>query len=294
MPKRPYIDSHTHTCHFSLDGIQTLDELVSDALSRELRGVIVTEHYDKDLIGHAVQAGISPVGSLPQRDEWVFNIQAYFNLLEEKRRQIQSGAPAFQLLSGIEIGYLPYMTDALDQMIAGYPFDCVILSAHTLDYRDLYDYDALYEQPKQMLYTRYLETLIEMVGCQRQFDVLGHFDYIARKAHYPDNRMLYREMPDHFDELFRRLIQTGRSLELNTRSRYRAAAAGEADIGLPDPDILRRYHELGGELLTLSSDAHATGECGRLFDETADYLLSLGVRFITTFIGRQPMMLQLG
>ena len=142
---------------------------------------------------------------------------------------------------------------------------------------------------KYELYPQYLEQLIELAERLNRVNVLAHFDFITRVTAYPDPKFYYADFPDHFDELFRRLIRKGISLELNTRSRYRAQLSGEPDPGLPDADLIRRYSELGGEFITLSSDSHNQGEVGTLFSETAAWLSSLGVRKITHFQAGQPV-----
>lgn len=285
------IDSHNHTMHFSIDADQTLDELIEGAVQQGLKGVAVTEHYDKDVIDGFFQVGISPVGSLPQRDEWVFNIEAYLNIINEKKQLLERQGIEFELLSGIELGYMPYLADELDRLMDQYTFDVVLGSVHCLDYRDLYHYPELYAEEKKQAYSRYLETNIEMLQKQHNFDVFAHFDYIARYADYKDNRIAYADFPDYFDELFRLLIDGGKSLEINTRTRYKALSAGKDDLGFPDANIILRYLELGGKMFTLSSDSHKSGEVGAFFPETVEWLKHLGVSYLTYFKKRQPVLL---
>ncbi|MGI6545647.1 MAG: histidinol-phosphatase HisJ family protein [Fastidiosipilaceae bacterium] len=287
------IDSHNHTMHFSIDGKQTLDELVANALEQGLRGVAVTEHYDKDVIDGFFQVGVSPVDSLPQPDEWVFNVEAYMNLLDEKKGQLAKSHPGFELLSGIELGYMPYLAEELDRLVEQYPFDIVIAAVHCVDYRDLFHYPRFYDDDKVTSYGRYLDVIIEMLKSQHNFDVLAHYDYVTRYAPYADPLLRYSDFPERFDEIFRLLITDGKSLEINTNTRHSMVQRGLADPGLPDEDIVRRYLELGGKMLTLSSDSHRGGGVGVYFDETIDWLKELGVSYLTTFRERQPIILSL-
>lgn len=290
MDLREYIDSHNHTKHFSIDGFQTLDELVQSALEADLGGLVLTEHYDKDMIHKHIHQGITPVGSPAEPDEWIFDIDAYFAFIQEKQMELAISRPGFRLLTGIELGYLDYLAKDLDALSSSYPFDSIVGSVHSLDLRDMYFYPEYYEQPKKQAYGKYLETLIHMIKNMENFDIMAHFDYVERNANYDDNKLHYADFPDHFDEIFRLLIYKGKSLEINTRSRYRAIDAGDPDPGLPDADILRRYIELGGELITISSDSHAPGQCGRMIADTAEWLQSLGVRYLCSFRNRKPVM----
>ncbi|MGI6545889.1 MAG: histidinol-phosphatase HisJ family protein [Fastidiosipilaceae bacterium] len=289
MFKNAMIDSHNHTRKYSMDGVQTLDQLVDDAIAIGLKGVVVTEHYDKDMVDGQVLQNISPFGGKPHPDEWVFDISAYFETMFAKQKDLQERHVDFELLTGIELGYLPHLSDDLDQLVNSYPFDCVIASIHTLNNKDIYDDKDLSARPKEQLYADYLEVMLDMLNRQKQFDVLAHYDFIARVADYTDNRFYYREFPDHFDEIFRSMIENDVSLELNTRSRYRSINGGDGDPGLPDSDLILRYLELGGEFITVSSDSHDSGDVGRLIEETSAWLNHLGVSRLTTFKNRRPV-----
>ena len=78
---------------------------------------------------------------------------------------------------------------------------------------------------------------------------------------------------DAIDTIFRALRDSGKALEVNT-SGYRQK------IGRPLPDLplVRRYRELGGELITLGSDAHSTADLGRGIQEGMEMLREAGFR----------------
>ncbi len=292
MVDRPYIDVHNHTRHFSIDGVQTLDGLIEDAKSIGLAGVAVTEHYDKDMVDEFIYSGISTVGQLPEPGEWVFNFPTYINLMDEKIKQLQAAGDAFLLLKGVELGFLPYLAAPYDEYFNPLELDSIVVSVHSMDNRSLYQYPEYYESSKTESYGRYLETLIQAVDSLSCFQVLGHYDYVTRKAPYRDKALRYRDFSDYFDELFKRLISKGKSLEINTRAAYQSDVSDRADL-LPDADLIRRYLELGGEFISLASDSHDRGQVGLLFNETTAYLKSLGVCYLTAYIKRQPVMLKI-
>ena len=90
------------------------------------------------------------------------------------------------------------------------------------------------------------------------------------------------------DQVFRALIQNGKALEVNT-SGFRQKI-GRA---LPDLPLLRRYRELGGELVTIGSDAHSTKDLGRGIDEGMDLLKEAGFRYLAVYERRRPILLPL-
>lgn len=293
MRQQFLIDSHNHTHVFSPDALQSPGELVEDALTAGLSGLAVTEHYDKDLVKDIVLPGLSPVGSPAAPDEWIFDVNEYFELFYNFKEQLASEHPDFILLSGIELGYHKHLAEALDDLVRSRPFDTVIGSVHALDGKDIYHNPDLSSEPKNKLYARYIETMIELVDHLQEVDILAHFDFIARVCDYEDSKMYYREHPDHWDTLFRKLIEKGVSLEINTRSRYRSLDSTGTDPGFPDSAIIQRYLELGGELITPSSDAHRKNDSGRLLQETAAWLQSLGVRYLTYYVKRKPQFIAL-
>lgn len=96
--------------------------------------------------------------------------------------------------------------------------------------------------------------------------------------------------PAYFNELERVRAQYGdriavrRGIEVNTSSfRY----------GLPDltssREILALYHQLGGRILTIGSDAHSPEQLGDHIPEVRAVLRDIGFREFCTFERMQPI-----
>ncbi len=266
-------ETHAHTRQFSPDAEQSLDELVQAARAAHFLGVVVTEHMDPEL----------GQGSM------VFDLNDYFSVMQSARARIHDH---FKLLNGVEAGYQPHLRLRLKQMVESWPFDHVIGSVHALEGDDIYFVRDVFCGGREKAYASYLEALIGMAEQGRWFDVLGHYDYVARFSGYDQPKLLYREQPERFDRLFRLLITNGQSLELNAGSIRAMERLGSTDP-MPDPEILRRYLELGGECVTIGSDAHTTREVGLYHRRIQDYLLSLGYRYSCVFIERKPHWLAL-
>ena len=60
-----------------------------------------------------------------------------------------------------------------------------------------------------------------------------------------------------------------------------------------DRDILLRFKELGGEFISLGSDSHDPGRTGDNFLYYAEFVKSLGFRYLTHFESRCPVPLPL-
>ena len=87
--------------------------------------------------------------------------------------------------------------------------------------------------------------------------------------------------------LLKLLIENGKGIEINT--------AGIAKIGFPHPhiDALKLYKELGGEIITVGSDAHKKEDIGFGFDVANDLLKQIGFRYYTLFKERKPEFIKL-
>ena len=90
------------------------------------------------------------------------------------------------------------------------------------------------------------------------------------------------------DPVLHCLIEHGKCLEVNTAGlKY---GLGETN---PAKDVLRRYRELGGELLTIGSDAHAPEHIAYDFPVVCEMLHALGFRYYAVFSQRKREMLRL-
>ena len=90
------------------------------------------------------------------------------------------------------------------------------------------------------------------------------------------------------DEILQLLIDQGRGIEINT-------AGWKYGLGHPNPHekILTRYLELGGEILSIGSDAHEAKHLGYSFEQVPEVLSQCGFRYYTEFKDRKPRMIPL-
>ncbi len=57
----------------------------------------------------------------------------------------------------------------------------------------------------------------------------------------------------------------------------------------PHMDVLKRYRGMGGEILTVGSDAHKPEHVAYDFQKVPELLESCGFRYYTEFVGRKPV-----
>ena len=117
------------------------------------------------------------------------------------------------------------------------------------------------------------------------YDALAHIGYVFKFVGSRDFPPLCcADAPDLMDAILRVLIERGKALEYNT-SRWDVF-----EDGMPGRDVLARYRELGGELVTVGSDAHEEDRVAKGFAQAADALAALGFRYIATYERRKLVM----
>ena len=98
----------------------------------------------------------------------------------------------------------------------------------------------------------YFESILENISAYDGFDVYGHIDYVVRYGPNRNREYSYGRYKDILDEILKKLISMGKGIELNT---------GGYHYGLGEPNpctaVIRRYRELGGEIITIGADASA-------------------------------------
>ena len=130
---------------------------------------------------------------------------------------------------------------------------------------------------------RYLEDVLECVRIHDDFDVLGHITVLGKVRYNPNNYpMPYADHRDLLDEIFRVLIQKGKGIEVNTSGKDRCGGF------LPTVEYLQRFKELGGEIVTVGSDAHHADRVGRYCMEASTMIADV-FGYVCTFADRQPI-----
>lgn len=268
-------DTHNHS-EFSFDGKRTTAQRsAQSAFEKGLGGIVFTDHYD-------LWAPDAPNMPWPQD----FDIAAQQAELERVQNLYSNG---FKVLKGIEIGMNEHSRDEIRKVVNSHQFDQITASIHYLQDSDPY-YRSFFEgKDYKNAYGQYLETIYNEAILLENFDIIGHFDYVVRYAPYPQNSIRYKDFSDILDTLFRYMIQNGKALEINTKQ----SGGGNTRPTVLDKDLLLRYRELGGEILSLGSDSHIPEGVADKFRNYADLLKSYGFRWTAHYEKRQLIQLPL-
>ena len=161
-------------------------------------------------------------------------------------------------------------------------FDFIVFSCHIVNKRDPYYPEYFENRSEEEALREYFQCILDNVKLFNNYDVVGHLDYAVRYAPETDKNYSYYKYKDIIDKILETVIDNGRGIEVNT--------AGIRKYYLkdvhPNTDILRRYKELGGEIITVGSDSHTAGYEAADFDRAYEALKAAGFEYYCTFEGR--------
>ncbi|MBR5398339.1 MAG: histidinol-phosphatase HisJ family protein [Bacteroidales bacterium] len=265
-----FVDTHTHS-EFSPDSKATVRDLLIQAKKAGAGGICLTDHLDLD-------APRNP-------GLFEFSIEAQQKEIEKQTLEVFPDGGC-KILKGIEIGLTPENLEHSREYVAGHSFDQIIASIHFVDGEDPY-YGNYYEgKDFRQAYSRVLQLVFETAKAFGDFDIIGHFDYVARYAPYEVRDIRYADFPDELDTLLKFLAENGKALEINTKT---YDLHGE-HLQVLDESILRRFRELGGEFVTLGSDSHDSGRLCDKFETFAEICAKCGFPRLTYFENRSPVL----
>lgn len=263
-------DFHLHS-HFSSDSEASPETMVQQAIRLGMKEMCFTDHYDVDFPG--------------ETDLFLFDIKDYFDCLHLLKEKYRS---KIDIRIGIELGLQTHVKDHCEKIVSEHMFDFVIGSVHVVNAQDPY-YPAYYEgRSEQECYREYFETVLENLIKIDGYDVIGHMDYIVRYGPNKNKFYSYEAYRDILECILHTCIEKGIGLELNT-----GGLAYELGYPNPHPDLLRRYHDLGGEIVTVGSDAHTPKRLGFQFEQAKELLKNCGFHYYTVFNGRKPQFVKL-
>lgn len=258
-------DTHMH-CSFSGDSDTPAAAMVASSIEKGLDGICFTDHLDYD---YKEEPGL-----------FLLDFDSYQTEIYRLRTQYKDQLP---ILWGIEIGLQPHTLEQNRAVTAKYPFDFVIGSSHCVDCIDIY-YPSFYENISESdAYRRYFDAILKNASSDADYDVYGHLDYVVRYGPNKNRFYSYEAYADIIDEILRTLIAKGKGIELNT-------AGFKYGLGHPNPTeaIIKRYRELGGEIITLGADGHKPEHVAYDFHKVPAILREAGFSYYTVFKNRKP------
>jgi histidinol-phosphatase (PHP family) len=260
-------DYHTHT-RFSEDGKDTLESMCRRALELGIPEIGFSEHWD-----------VGPYEENPyffQSEPWYAEIV--------RLRDLYAGQ--LKIRAGIEIAEPHLYAKEAAEMLSRFPFDYVIGSVHWVGPNFMFNPKYFQQHTADEVYSSYFDELERMVTVS-DIDIVAHLDIPARTG-IP----LIGYNPFRYEEQVRRIleivIRRRLALDINT-----AGFRKPANNLMPDPIILKWYAEMGGEQVTLGSDAHQIDQVGLHLDKALDAVCAAGLNHITQLENRQARLISI-
>lgn len=255
-------DFHMHS-RVSFDGHDSGEVLARAAAAAGLKEICFTDHIDYD-----------PLGTMP---DMAFDTAAYnaeYDALE---------IPGLKIRRGMEFGLARDNAAQFREDLKRRHFDFVLGSIHFVDDLDVYFEPFWQDKTVFQAERRYLEETLACVQVHDDFDVLAHLTYIAKtRSHHAPRPVPYAEHRELIDEILRVVAAKGKGLEMNTSGVDRCGGF------LPTKDYFQRFKELGGEIVTVGSDAHTADRVGQYSYQACEIFKDV-FGYVCTFEDRKPI-----
>ena len=262
-------DYHVHSS-CSPDGHVTMADMAAEGIRRGLNEICFTDHVD------TIQWGTTHLRT--DTFDWAAVEKQYADAAARYGDRIR-------LKLGAELGEAYLGFDCAEKQMAGAPeLDFVIGSVHmTRDENGWFDLFYIDGDRDDDYYhsviDAYLEEELRLAQWGR-FSVLGHLTLPVRCINEMRHKNLsFRPHMAQVEEILRTAITKGVGIECNTN---------RGNTPLPDAEILKLYRSLGGEIITLGSDAHTAQHLGCAVQARQELLRSCGFRYFTTFDRMKP------
>lgn len=259
------MDYHLHSS-FSGDGHSPVEEICRAARAAGLTHIAITDHHD---IGHEKYG---------MRD-----LEGYVSEV----RRMRALFPDLDVACGMEMDYRTETWPEMKEIPEKYGLDFALLSLHYVDGVDPYRPEYFEGRSQREGYSLYLRRLAEMIRDTDGPWVLAHITYVSKFARFGDPVLRYGDYREELDEALRLAVEKGYGLEVNASGMNNNAGM------LPGADVLRRFRELGGETVTVGSDAHGAGLAGQWAKETLETAKAAGFAKVASFKALKPVYLEI-
>lgn len=257
-------DFHIHSS-FSGDCSYSMEDMIKGAIKAGAKAMAFTDHIDYEYGDPNIN--------------FVFDIKDYIKDFTKIKNKY---GDKLDMLIGAEIGMQPHLKDKNMKLISSCDFDFIIMSTHIVQSSDLHTGDFFKDKKTLDIYEKYYQEVLANLENFDEFDVIGHLNLIERYAKYMDSTMSLNDYRDILVQVLEKIISMDKGIEINTSGiRY------GIDSFLPNIEILKLYKELGGEIITVGSDAHRPSDICSHYNESIELLRELDFKYLTLFKNRK-------
>lgn len=270
-----FVDYHVHS-NYSDDSTHEMEDVVKDAIEMGIAEICFTDHVDYGVKPDAHEEVKRYYKGIAVTN---VNYPKYFKeisyLQEKYKGQIV-------IKKGLEFGVQLHTIDKYQTLFERYPMDFVLLSIHQINDQEFWLQEYQKNKTIQEIYDGYYDEMYSVIKNYHHFSCLAHMDLIRR--YLEDTTDNYESTKDKIDIILRHCIKHNKGIEINT-SHVRYGIDGYT----PSLHILKRYHELGGKIITIGSDSHMKSHLGFYVHEAKALLKEIGFEYFCTFDKMKPI-----
>jgi histidinol-phosphatase (PHP family) len=260
-------DYHMHS-QFSEDGDDTLEAMCRRAIDLGIPEIGFSEHWD-----------VGPY----ETNQRYFKPESWYAELERLR-----GLFAGQLVirAGIEIAEPHLYPQETVKVLQRAPFDYCIGSVHFVGKNFIFNGEYFRTHTADEVYSSYFSEMERMVRTA-EIDIVAHFDIAARTG-----KPIFGYEPTRYEEKIRSTLKT--CIERNLALDVNVSGLRKPSRNImPDPLILQWYAEMGGQRLTLGSDAHRVPEVSQHLVKAIEAIRAVGINHVMQYERRQARFVSL-
>ena len=278
-------DYHIH-CKYSDDSEEDLEKIIETAINKGIGEICFTDHVDygikldKDVFEkideNAKKDWIKKIGRIDLNVDY----PNYFKEIEELREKYKD---KITIRQGLEFGMQVHTIKDFQKLFDKYKekFDFVILSCHQVNDKEFWTNEFQKGKSIDEYNAEYYEEIYRVMSRYSDYSILGHLDHIQR---YNETIYPFEKSREIIVKILKKVIEDNKGIEVNTSSfRY------ELKELTPERDILKLYHELGGKIITIGSDAHKAENVGEHIPYIQEELKKIGFTDICTFDKMKPI-----
>jgi histidinol-phosphatase (PHP family) len=255
------LDTHVHT-DLSPDSDVPIDDYARAAIERNIAEIAITDHVDFEPSAPAFE-----YATFAQRERTV------------REAAERWGDQGVAIRFGVEITWDSRWEADIRDHLARHAYDFVIGSVHI--YRD-----SVFSAGRVRDWVGTNRTMAEIVapyfdevtaGARTGlFDAMGHIDFVKRFLYPHVTAAQLAAAPELYEPILAALVESGTALEVNT-----SGLRQETAETYPPAPIVARFRELGGERVTVGSDAHRAEHLGWALDDGYAAARAAGFRALT-------------
>ena len=278
-------DYHIH-CKYSDDSEEDLEKIIETAINKGIGEICFTDHVD---YGIKLDKDVFEKIDENAKKDWIKKIGRidlnvdYPNYLKEIEELREKYKDKITIRQGLEFGMQVHTIKDFQKLFDKYKekFDFVILSCHQVNDKEFWTNEFQKGKSIDEYNAEYYEEIYRVMSRYSDYSILGHLDHIQR---YNETIYPFEKSREIIVKILKKVIEDNKGIEVNTSSfRYRLKEL------TPERDILKLYHELGGKIITIGSDAHKAENVGEHIPYIQEELKKIGFIDICTFDKMKPI-----